>query len=119
MVQDALISSLRSTGQYRSVSAIGSNLRGEYILRGHLYALDEVDKPEIAARFSIELDLFDTKAGATLWTNSYSHDAPVTGKNVPDVVQALDQNVRAGLSQLAASLSEYFASHPPQSPAAR
>jgi ABC-type uncharacterized transport system auxiliary subunit len=119
MVQDALISSLRSTGQYRSVSAIGSNLRGEYVLRGHLYALDEVDKPEIAARFSIELGLFDTKTGATLWTNSYSHDTPVTGKTVPDVVQALDQNVRAGLSQLAASLAEYFASHPPQSPAAQ
>ena len=45
MVQDTLIASLRSTGEYRSVSAIGSNLRGEYILRGHLYALDEVDKP--------------------------------------------------------------------------
>ena len=118
MVQDALISSLRSTGQYRSVSAIGSNLRGEYVLRGRLYALDEVDKPEIAARFSIELELFDTKTGATLWTNSYSHDASVTGKTVPDVVQALDQNVRAGLNQLAASLAEYFASHPPQSPAA-
>jgi len=88
-------------------------------LRGHLYALDEVDKPEIAARFSIELELFDTKTGATLWTNFYSHDAPVTGKTVPDVVQALDQNVRGGLNQLGASLAEYFASHPPQSPAAQ
>jgi ABC-type uncharacterized transport system auxiliary subunit len=115
MVQDTLISSLRSTGQYRSVSAIGSNLRGEYILRGHLYALDEVDNPAISARFSIELELFDTKTGATVWTGSYSHDAPVTGKTVADVVQALDQNVRTGLAQLAASLGDYFSNHP-QSP---
>jgi ABC-type uncharacterized transport system auxiliary subunit len=116
MVQDALISSLRATGQYRSVSAIGSNLRGEYILRGHLYALDEVDNPAISARFSIELELFDTKTGATVWTGSYSHDAPVTGKTVADVVEALDQNVRTGLAQLGASLGDYFSNHPPPSP---
>ena len=114
MVQDALISALRSSGQYRSVSAISSNLRGEYILRGHLYALDEVDKPEVAARFSIQLELVDSKTGTSLWTSSYAHDAPVTGKAVGDVVQALDQNVHDGIGQLAARLGEYFASHPPQ-----
>ena len=56
LIQDSLISSLRSTKHYRSVSAIGSNLRGEYVLRAHLFSLDEVDKPEFAARFSIQLD---------------------------------------------------------------
>jgi ABC-type uncharacterized transport system auxiliary subunit len=114
MVQDTLVTSLRSTGDYRSVSAIGSNLRGEYIVRGHLYALDEVDKPEIAARFSIQLELFDPRTGTTVWTSSYSHDEPVNGKAVPDVVEALDRNVHAGLQQLTASLGQYFASHPPQ-----
>ena len=115
MVQDGLIASLRSSGQFRSVSAISSNLRGEYLLRGHLNALDEVDKPEIAARFSIQLELMDSKTGASLWTGSYSHDTPVAGKAVADVVQALDQNVHDGLSQLSAQVGEYFASHPLQS----
>ena len=119
MVQDTLISTLRSTGQYRSVSAIGSNLRGQYVLRGHLYALHEVDNPAISARFSLELELFDTKTGEIVWTSSYSHDEPVAGKTVPDVVQALDQNVRLGLAQLVASLGDYFASHPLPSPPAQ
>jgi ABC-type uncharacterized transport system auxiliary subunit len=119
MVQDTLIASLRSTGDYRSVSAIGSNLRGEYLVRGHLLALDEVDKPEIAARFSMQLELFDLRTGATVWTSSYSHDEPVNGKTVPDVVEALDRNVHAGLQQLSANLGQYFASHPPQSSAPR
>jgi ABC-type uncharacterized transport system auxiliary subunit len=119
MVQDSLVSSLRATGQYLSVSPIGSNLRGEYILRGHLYALDEVDKPEIAARFSMAVELFDARAGATVWTSSYSHDTPVNGKSVPDVVQALDQDVHAGLAQLAAGLGEYFAAHPPRATATK
>ena len=114
MVQDALINALRTTGQYRSVSAIASNLRGEYIVRGRLESLDEVDKPEVSARFSIELELYDPRAGATVWTGGYAHDEPVKGKTVPDVVEALDRNVRSGVQQLAANLGQYFAEHPPQ-----
>lgn len=114
MVQDALIDALRSTGDYRSVAAIASNLRGEYILRGRLDSLDEVDKPEITARVSIELELFDPRAGATVWTGTYSHDEPVKGKTVPDVVEAMDRNLRSGVQQLAANLGQYFAEHPPQ-----
>jgi len=119
LIQDALISSLRSTNQYRSVSAIGSNLRGEYILRAHMFALDEVDKPQLVGRFSIQLDLFEPKTSATVWTGTYTHDEPVNGKAVSDVVEALDRNVHAGMQQLAASLGQYFASHPPQESATR
>jgi ABC-type uncharacterized transport system auxiliary subunit len=114
MVQDLLINTLRTSGEYRSVSAIGSNLRGEYILRGRLDSLDEVDKPAITARFSIELELFDPRAGVTLWTASYSHDQPANGKTVTDVIEALNLNARTGVQQLAANLSQYFADHPPQ-----
>ena len=119
MIQDMLISSLRSTGQYRSVSPIGSNLHGNYIVRGHLHALYEVDKPSIVGRFSVQIELFDPKTDATLWTDTYSHDEPVTGKTVPDVVAALDRNVRAGMQQLTTSIGQYFLSHPPQAPAAQ
>jgi len=119
LVQDSLIGSLRATNQYRSVSAIGSNLRGEYILRAHLIALSEVDGPQLAARFAMELDLYSPRESATLWTGSYSHDEPVNGKAVPDVIEALDRNVRAGMQQLTTSLGQYFASHPPQPFAAR
>ena len=118
MVQDILISSLRSAKQYRSVSRIESNFRGDYILRGHLYGFYEVDKPELAARFSIQLDLFDPKSGTAVWTDSYSHDEPVTGKTVGDVVEALDRNVRAGMQQFTANLAQYFSTHPEQSRAA-
>ncbi len=45
MIQDSIVSSLRATKQYRSVSPVASNLQSDYILRAHLDALDEVDKP--------------------------------------------------------------------------
>jgi ABC-type uncharacterized transport system auxiliary subunit len=116
MIQDALITILQSTGDYRSVSAIGSAVRGEYILRSQLNSLDEVDKPEITARFSISMELFDPRTGSTVWTDSYSHDEPVSGKTVANVVEALDRNVHSGLQQLAMALGQYFMDHPPHPP---
>jgi ABC-type uncharacterized transport system auxiliary subunit len=112
-----VITSLRASGMYRSVSRISSNLRGDYIVRGHLYALDDVKAPGLAARFSFQLELFDPKSGATLWSGAYTHDEPVNGKTVADVVEAQDRNVRAGLNQLTSELAQYFASHPPQTAA--
>lgn len=114
MIQDMLLSSLRASGAYRSVERIGSNVRGDYIVRGHLYSLYEVDKPALVGRFSLELELFDPATHATVWSDSYSHDEPVQGKSVAEVVEALDHNVQTGIQQLTSNLNQYFASHPRQ-----
>ncbi|MGA8145790.1 MAG: ABC-type transport auxiliary lipoprotein family protein [Candidatus Acidiferrales bacterium] len=117
MVQDLLVTSLRATGQYRSVLRPGTNAKGDYIVRAYLKSMYEVDKPELLARFSIHLELFDPKAGATIWGANYSHDEPVAGKNVAAVVEALDKNVRAGMQQLTSELGQYFTDHPAKQPA--
>ncbi|MGH8091894.1 MAG: ABC-type transport auxiliary lipoprotein family protein [Chthoniobacterales bacterium] len=119
MIQDMLIRSLQSTGTYRSVSGLRSNVRGDYIVRGQLRALDEVEGPVLSARFSFQMELFDPKTNATIWSDSYAHDEPVTGKKVSDVVEALDRNVSAGLAQLTSHLGQYFAAHPPEQSAAQ
>jgi ABC-type uncharacterized transport system auxiliary subunit len=119
MIQDMLIRSLQSGGAYRSVSGLRSNVRGDYIVRGHLYALDEVQGPVLSARFSFQIELFDPKTNATIWSDSYAHDEPVTGKKVSDVVEALDRNVSAGLAQLTSHLGQYFAAHAQERTAAQ
>ena len=116
MLQQALVSTLRASGQYRSVTAIGSTARGDYILRSQLYSLYGVDRPSMVARFSMEVDLFDTKTGETIWSDTYSHDEPVEGKTVANVVEAMDRDVHAGMNQFATNLGQYFAAHPPQNP---
>ena len=112
MIQDLIIKTLRASGSYRSVSRISSNVRGDYIVRGQLFALDEVQSPGLAGRFSFQLELYDPKAGVTVWSAAYTHDEPVNGKKVSDVVEALDRNVRTGLNQLTGELAQYLASHP-------
>jgi ABC-type uncharacterized transport system auxiliary subunit len=82
------------------------------LLQGNLYDFKEVSGGTLSARVSLELELRDTKTGAIVWTHSYSHDEPVSGKNVPAVVAALDQNAQEFVSDAEASLDEYFAAHP-------
>jgi ABC-type uncharacterized transport system auxiliary subunit len=114
MVQDMLVTILRSHGQFRSVSKVTSNVRGEYVVRGHLFAMYGEDQPELVARFSLQLELYDPGTRTTVWSQIYTHDEPVQGKTVPDIVIAMDKNVTTGLQQLSAGIEQYFVSHPPQ-----
>jgi cholesterol transport system auxiliary component len=119
MIQDLLINSLRSTGQYRAVSGIGSNVRGDYVVRSRLWGMSEVDQPQLMARFSLQIELFDPKTRTTVWSGRYEHDEPAQAKTVQSVIEAMNKNVRAGLQQLSAGLGEYFASHPVEQPAGK
>ena len=114
MVQNMLVTVLRRQGQFRSVSKVTSNVRGEYVLRGHLFAMYGVDQPELVARFTLQLELYDPATRTTVWSQIYTHDEAVQGKTVPDIVIAMDKNVTAGLQQLTAGIEQYFVSHPPQ-----
>ncbi len=114
LIQDMLVAALRQSGEYRAVSRIGSSARGDYIVRGHLDALDEIDNQAgIAGRFAFELELFNPSTGSVVWSDSYNHDEAVPGKRpaVPEVIQALDRNVAAGIRQLTSGLNQYLASH--------
>jgi ABC-type uncharacterized transport system auxiliary subunit len=112
MIETMLIERLRVSGQYKSVQRLAGSARGDYVLRGRLASLKELDLPSgIVGRFAIELDLFEPKTGTVVWTQSYERDEPVEKKTVKSVVEALQKNVEAGLGQLTVGLSQYFASH--------
>jgi ABC-type uncharacterized transport system auxiliary subunit len=111
MIEDLLVQRLRHSGQYKSVQRISSTARGDYLLRGHLSSLNEVDDPAgVKARFNVQLELFDQKSGSVVWTGSYSHDEPVEKKSVTAVVESLQKNVNGGIEQLTAGLAQYFSS---------
>jgi ABC-type uncharacterized transport system auxiliary subunit len=115
MIEQLLVEQLRRSGQYKSVQRISSAARGDFLLRGHLESLNEIDEPAgIKARFDIRLELLDQKAGSVAWTGSYSHDEPVAKKSVTEVVESLQKNVNAGLNELTSSLGQYLTTHPKQ-----
>jgi len=115
MIQEVLFRALRSSGRYRSVYALRSSIRGDYLLHGQLYDFKEITSSALVARVVLELELRDTKTGTTVWTHLYNHDEPVSGKDVSAVVAALDRNVQRATNEFIAGLAQYFSAHPPAS----
>jgi cholesterol transport system auxiliary component len=108
MITDALLRELRASGRYLQTYSLRSNVRGDYLLRGHLYDFREIDGKVLTARVAFDFELHDSKTGAIVWTRYYSHDEPVDGKDVAAVVAAINRNVQNGLGEVLGGLEEYF-----------
>jgi len=109
MIGDFLLRELRSSRRYQHVYSLRSDVRGDYLLRGHLYDFREISGNGLAARVAFEFELHDSKTGVTVWSGSYAHDEPVAEKNVSAVVAAMDRNVQNGLREISLGLQQYFA----------
>ncbi|HZV60027.1 MAG TPA: ABC-type transport auxiliary lipoprotein family protein [Candidatus Eremiobacteraceae bacterium] len=114
MIEASLLHTLRSSGRYQSVLPLTSSAHGDFVLRGQLYDFKEVTGNGLIARVSVDFELRDIKSGQTVWTHSYTHDEPVSGKDVPAMVTALNRNVQRADAEIASSLNQYFAAHPPK-----
>ena len=110
MIEQVLLRRLRSSGRYQAVYYKRSNTTGDYELRGRLQDFHEVTGNPLRARMTLELELRDVKSGRTVWTHDYAHDEPVDKKDVHSVVAALDRNAQQAVSEVVASLEQYFAS---------
>lgn len=113
MIRDVLLRELRASNRFEGVYTWGSNVRGDYIVRGHLYDFREVSGNDgLVARVTLELELHEARTGASVWTHFYSHDEPVTRKDISAVVDALDHDIQKGIAEFRASLDQYFSAHP-------
>ena len=108
MLVDVLLRDLRASGRYRAVDVLRSNSHGDYILYGRLYDFKEISASPLMARLTVDLELRETKTGSTVWTHYYSHDEPVSGKDISAVVAALDRNAQRGMGEVKSSLDQYF-----------
>jgi len=118
MMQEVLFRELRASGKFKTVNTLRSNARGDYILNGRLYDFKEVSGSAFVARVAVEYELRDTKTGATVWSHYFSHDEPVSGKDLNAVAAAIDRNVQGIVAQVQAGVAEYFQAHPPAADAA-
>ena len=112
MIQEVVFRELRMSGRYRTVNTLRSNAHGDFLLQGRLYDFKEVAGNPLMARVAMEYQMRDTKSGATVWSQYYSHDEPVSGKDVSAVVAALDRNVQGIVGQIKVGVEQYFAAHP-------
>jgi ABC-type uncharacterized transport system auxiliary subunit len=112
LLHSRLIRVLRASGDYQSVTGLGSNSDGQFVVRGRLYDFAEVDGANIEGLVTMEFELYNRKSGKIVWTHFYSQSEPAQGKDIPAVVTALDTNLDRGLKEVAASLNQYFLANP-------
>jgi ABC-type uncharacterized transport system auxiliary subunit len=108
MISDVLLRELQDSERYQHVYSLRSDSHGDYVLSGRLYDFREISGDGLAARVAFEFELRDSKTGATVWSRSYSHDEPVSRRDVTGVVAALNRNVQSGLSEVLEGLDKYF-----------
>lgn len=111
MVKIMLVRQLRASGKYQSVTELGGSPQGNFVLQGRLYDFEEVDTGSLTALVSMEFELLDRNTRKTVWTHFYSHRDPVQGKQISDVVSALDRDLERGLTEVAAGLDGYFSAN--------
>jgi len=111
MINDVLLRELQRAGRYERIYSLGSDVHGDYVLRGRLYDFREIDGNSLSARVAFDFELRDSKTGSTVWKHSYSHDEPVNRKDVSAVVAAMNRNVQNGLSEILSGLDRYFSTH--------
>lgn len=113
MIAEIILRQLRSSGRYRGVYTLRSDIHGDYLLHGRLYDFKEVSGSSEVARVTLELELRDLKSATPVWSHFYSHDEPASSKDIGAVVAALDHNTQQGIADCRSSLDQYFAAHPP------
>jgi ABC-type uncharacterized transport system auxiliary subunit len=111
LLQDALARGLRSSGRLRAVTTLRSDTSVDYTLTGHLYAFREVSGNGIMARLNYDVNLMDARLGKSIWTHTYNHDEPVSGKEVADVVAAMDKNVQQSIQEVQDGIVQALASY--------
>jgi ABC-type uncharacterized transport system auxiliary subunit len=117
MIAEVMLRQFRASGHYRGVYTLRSDIHGDFLLHGRLYDFKEVSGAPIVGRVTMELELRNIKTGTSVWTHFYTHDEPVSGKEVGAIVAALDKNVQQAIAEFRSSLDQYFAEHPPAQPA--
>lgn len=116
MIAEVMLRQFRASGHYRGVYFLRSDIHGDFLLHGRLYDFKEVDGPSIVGRLTMELELRNIKTGTSVWTHFYTHDEPVSQKEVGAIVAALDKNVQQAVAEFRSSLDQYFTEHPPAPP---
>jgi ABC-type uncharacterized transport system auxiliary subunit len=89
MVRNSLMRSLRASGSFSRVLESGS-----------------VDGAGVRTRISLHLELIDRKTNRAVWDRAVDREEPVTAKNIADVVQSLDRNLQAVVSELATEIGK-------------
>jgi len=105
-VSNAIIERLRATGRFAEVRAYDGHSDVDFILRGRLEKLEEVDyEGGVKVEVALSAQITDPRAGKAVWANAASESVRVEKRSVPAVVAEMSQAMDRAIQKLLASLT--------------
>lgn len=102
---NAVLDSLRASGQYSAVSRYNGHADIDYVLSGALEKLEEVDTHGgIKVEVAMSAQITRVSTGATVWSNSVSEVGAVSQHDVPGVVAQMNKSMDLAINKLLATI---------------
>lgn len=109
MATQNVIDHLRRSGLFRSVRAFTGASTADYLLRGRLENLEEVDsESSVSARVALMAELVDSKSHAVVWTGRGTQETSLGERSVESLVRALNSGLNMSSEQIVRSLGSYL-----------
>lgn len=110
-VADALRKQLLARGSFASLTSFDGRTKSDYILRGSISRLEEVDYDSpVSVAVEISLELVDTESAKVVWSDVSTKTGPVASGDVRSVVSGLSQAADQSISELVGKLDSYMRS---------
>ncbi len=110
-IADSLMKQLLARGSFASLTLFDGRAKGDYILRGSIERLEEIDyDPPVFTEVEIFLELVDSESAKVVWSAVAAKKEPITSSDVRAVVSGLSRAADQGISDLAGKLDSYLRS---------
>jgi uncharacterized lipoprotein YmbA len=107
-VTSAMIDALRSARVFASVAPYAGEEREEWLLRGRLARLDEIDYDGgVRVEATLVADLVNRQTGEMLWAGEASETSTIETSTMDAVVSAMSRAVATSIDRLIASMDQH------------
>jgi uncharacterized lipoprotein YmbA len=107
-VTKALADQLKGRRIFRSVEVSAGGPRVDYVLRGRIERLQEVDyRGPVRVEVSISAELEDPERGQVIWSNAASSESAVAKSDVGSVVAAMGKASQQSIARLMADVAKF------------
>ncbi|HEY4343070.1 MAG TPA: ABC-type transport auxiliary lipoprotein family protein [Parvibaculum sp.] len=101
MIQTLMIETLENSGRFASVAARGSEIRGDYVLKGDIRQFAaEANGEQTTVRIDFFTRLVRIGDRSIVASRDFNVTVPVTGSGIASVVAAYDAALRQNLSEI-------------------
>jgi ABC-type uncharacterized transport system auxiliary subunit len=101
MITESIAGRLRSEALFKSVALKGTAVEPEYVLRGRIERMEEVDEGrDVRVVCMISAQLLDTRTKSIVWSGTESQTVEVEDRNVAGIVSGLSAAARAAVDNL-------------------